>query len=44
VWQGQPSRNSTVRDGLTVSPDEKTIIYTQFDRADSDLFLVENFK
>jgi Tol biopolymer transport system component len=30
--------------GLAVSPDEKRLLYTQFDRADSDLFLVENFK
>jgi Tol biopolymer transport system component len=30
--------------GLAVSPDEKTLLYTQFDRADSDLLLVDNFK
>jgi Tol biopolymer transport system component len=30
--------------GLAVSPDERTVLYTQFDRADSDLYLVENFK
>jgi Tol biopolymer transport system component len=30
--------------GLAVSPDEDSILYTQFDRADSDLFLVENFR
>jgi Tol biopolymer transport system component len=30
--------------GFGVSPDERTLLYTQFDRDDSDLFLVENFK
>jgi Tol biopolymer transport system component len=30
--------------GLAVSPDEKSILYTQFDRSDSDLFLVDNFR
>ena len=30
--------------GLAVSPDERSILYVQFDRADSDLFLVDNFK
>jgi Tol biopolymer transport system component len=35
---------SPVGMGLAVSPDERTILYTRFDRADSDLFLVDNFK
>jgi dipeptidyl aminopeptidase/acylaminoacyl peptidase len=30
--------------GLAVSPDERSILYTQLDRADSDLFLVDNFR
>jgi Tol biopolymer transport system component len=30
--------------GLAVSPDERSVLYAQFDRADSDLFLVDNFK
>ena len=30
--------------GLAVSPDESSILYTQFDRIDSDLFLVDNFR
>jgi Tol biopolymer transport system component len=29
---------------ITVSPDGRTILYTQFDRGSSDLMLVENFR
>jgi Tol biopolymer transport system component len=38
------SVKSPVGMGLAVSPDERTILYTRFDRTDSDLFLVDNFK
>jgi hypothetical protein len=30
--------------GLAVSPDESSILYTRFNRADSDMFLVDNFR
>lgn len=30
--------------GLTVSPDDRTVLYTQVDEAGSDLMLVENFR
>jgi Tol biopolymer transport system component/serine/threonine protein kinase len=30
--------------GLSVSPDEKSLLYTQIDRTDSDLWLVDNFR
>ena len=30
--------------GLAVSPDERSLLYTQVDRQDSDLWLVENFR
>jgi hypothetical protein len=30
--------------GLAVSPDKRTILYTQLDATYSDIFLVENFQ
>jgi Tol biopolymer transport system component len=33
-----------VYERIAVSPDERTILYTQFDQAGSDLMLVENFR
>jgi hypothetical protein len=36
--------NVPVGDGLTVSPDERSLVYSQIDQSGSDLFLVENFK
>jgi Tol biopolymer transport system component/DNA-binding winged helix-turn-helix (wHTH) protein len=36
--------NASVGDGLTVSPDERSIVYSQIDHAGNDLFLVDNFK
>jgi Tol biopolymer transport system component len=36
--------NAPVGDGITVSPDERSIVYSQIDHSGSDLFLVENFK
>ena len=38
--------NRPVREvsGLAISPDEKTILYTQLDSSNSDIILVENFR
>jgi hypothetical protein len=30
--------------GLAISPDKKTIVYTQMDALSSDIILVENFR
>jgi hypothetical protein len=30
--------------GLTISPDRRSILYSQFDQPGSDLMLVENFR
>ena len=48
------SSNGTIEDlavlklavgaGWAISPDERSILYTQLDRDDSDLFLVDNFR
>ena len=36
--------NAPVGDGITISPDERSIVYSQIDHSGSDLLLVENFK
>ncbi len=38
--------NSPAREdpGLAISPDKKTILYTQLDASYSDIILVENFR
>ena len=40
----KPFRPWTNPEGLSVSPDGKWILYTQEDRSDMDLMLVENFR
>jgi hypothetical protein len=35
---------AAVSDDLTVSPEERSIVYSQLDQSESDLFLVERFK
>ncbi len=39
--ESRPAREDT---GLAVSPDERTILYTQLDASNSDILLVENFQ
>jgi len=39
--ENRPARQAP---GLTVSPDKRTILYTQWDATDSDIILVENFR
>jgi dipeptidyl aminopeptidase/acylaminoacyl peptidase len=39
--ENRPARQAP---GLAVSPDNKTILYTQWDASDSDIVLVENFR
>jgi hypothetical protein len=39
--ENRPAREDP---GLTVSPDKRTILYTQLDASDSDILLVENFR
>jgi Tol biopolymer transport system component len=41
---GKPFKPWTNPEGLSVSPDGRWILYTQEDRADMDLMLVENFR
>src|SRR5207302_28567 len=36
--------NAPVDGGLTISPDEHSIVYSQIDHSGYDLFLIENFK
>src|ERR1700722_7631793 len=38
------SRPASQAPGLAVSPDKKTILYTQWDATDSDIIFVENFR
>ncbi len=39
--ENRPARQAP---GLAVSPDKRTILYTQWDASDSDIILVENFR
>jgi hypothetical protein len=39
--ESRPAREDT---GLAVSPDQRTILYTQLDASNSDILLVENFQ
>jgi hypothetical protein len=39
--ENPPARSAP---GLAVSPDQKTILYTQLDALNSDIMLVENFR
>jgi len=39
--ENRPARQAP---GLAVSPDKRTILYTQWDASDSDIVLVENFR
>jgi hypothetical protein len=38
------NRPATQAPGLAVSPDKKTILYTQLDALGGDIMLVENFR
>jgi len=40
----KPFKPWTNPEGLSVSPDGRWILYTQEDRADMDILLVENFR
>ena len=39
-----PSIENSIASGLAVSPDRKTILYSQIDQAGSDLMIVEGFR
>jgi Tol biopolymer transport system component len=39
-----PSIDNSIASGLAVSPDRKTILYSQIDQAGSDLMMVEGFR
>jgi len=41
---GEPVKGVRYYEGISVSPDEKWVLYTTIDRQDSDLVLVENFR